>query len=455
MALEGKQAVIVDSLRKFMRRGAHNHLLNLLRKVRPGDFPALWTKLTEKEQLNLFRGLVPREVELGADFLSHLPPEPAAELLVGLGVEIGARLLEQCPDDDAANILASVPEEFRATLLEGMHRDEAAEVEKLLIYDEETAGRIMTPEVFSLPEQTTIGDAITALQQVGDVELAFYIYVVDDRDHLVGVLSLRQLLLHRPDMHLRELMNTDLIVVRTDTDQEDAARVAMKYDLIAVPVVDDQGRLVGIITIDDLVDVMREEATEDFYRLAGTSEEERHRTGLWASVRSRTPWLAASLVGGIVASVVIGSFEETLKVLPILAAFIPVLLGMGGNIGTQSSTIIVRGLATGRVETANLGRVVAKEMGTATVLGLIYGVVLGLTTFFYWEVSWQTSVAVGVSLLGSMLIAASIGSFVPMILHRVGVDPAVATGPFVTTSVDVLATLLFFSVSVALVLRGG
>jgi magnesium transporter len=336
-----------------------------------------------------------------------------------------------------------------------MHRDEAAEVEKLLIYDEETAGRIMTPEVFSLPEQTTIGDAITALQQVGDVELAFYIYVVDDRDHLVGVLSLRQLLLHRPDMHLRELMNTDLIVVRTDTDQEDAARVAMKYDLIAVPVVDDQGRLVGIITIDDLVDVMREEATEDFYRLAGTSEEERHRTGLWASVRSRTPWLAASLVGGIVASVVIGSFEETLKVLPILAAFIPVILGMGGNIGTQSSTIIVRGLATGRVETANLGRVVAKEMGTATVLGLIYGVVLGLTTFFYWEVSWQTSVAVGVSLLGSMLIAASIGSFVPMILHRVGVDPAVATGPFVTTSVDVLATLLFFSVSVALVLRGG
>jgi magnesium transporter len=445
MAHEGKQAIILDSLRKFMRRGAKARLINLAHKVRPPDFAGLYPQLTELEQIAFFRHLVERDAQYAGELLSHLNPVQGADLLIPLGSELGGRLLDHCPEDDAAKIMAEMPEEARNTLLASMKHEEAAEVEKLLIYDEETAGRIMTPEVFALNEHVTVGEAVTALQEAGDVELAFYIYVVDDRNHLIGVFSLRQLLLHRPDSVLRELMNTDLISVRTDTDQEEVARLAQKYDLIAVPVLDDQGRLVGVITIDDLVDVLRDEATEDFYRLAGTSQEERRRPSVWTSVRIRTPWLLASFVGGYLASLVVGSYRETLAALPLLAGFIPVILGMGGNVGTQSATIIVRGLATGRVDSGNLRLVAIRELVTALLLGGIYGVLLGLAAYFLTSLGWETALVLGVALLASILIAATIGACVPVVLHRIGVDPAVATGPFVTTSVDILGVLVLFA----------
>jgi magnesium transporter len=441
-----------------MRRGATGHLINLLRKVHTADFAGLYPELTGSEQIKLFRLLAERDAESGGELLSYLSREAGAALLVRLDPETGSRLMEECPEDDAAQILGEMPEEERTALLAAMKHEDAAEVEKLLIFDEETAGRIMTPEVFSLHENTTVAEGINALQKAGDVELAFYIYVVDDRNHLVGVLSLRQLLLHPPDSRIGTLMNTDLISVRTDTDQEEVARVAQKYDLIAVPVVDEQGRLVGIITIDDVVDVLREEATEDFYRLAGTSEEERRHPTVWNAVRIRTPWLLASFAGGILASRVVGAYEDTLKAIPLLAAFIPVILGMGGNIGTQSSTIIVRGLATGRVERGNLARVAGKELFTAVLLGGIYGLLLGLVGWLaarMADLPVHTAIVLGVSLFASMLIAATIGTFMPMILHRAGVDPAVATGPFVTTSVDVLGILVLFGAATFILLGAG
>jgi magnesium transporter len=222
---------------------------------------------------------------------------------------------------------------------------------------------------------------------------------------------------------------------------------------VAIPVVDGLHRLVGVIAIDDIIDVLKEEATEDFYRLAGTSEDERMHRSVLRAVRLRIPWLLASFFGGLMASQVITHYQGVLARVVVLAGFIPVILGMGGNIGTQSSTIIVRGLATGRIEIREIWHVVFREVRIAVVLGAIYGVLLGLGGAFLLGVGPAISVLLGLSLLASMLIAALIGSSVPMILKRLGIDPAVATGPFITTSVDVLATLVFFQLAVLLVLE--
>jgi magnesium transporter len=306
----------------------------------------------------------------------------------------------------------------------------------------------------------TIEEAIRSLQQERDLEMAFYLYVVDDRRHLVGVLSLRQLLINNPKAKLKEVMTADVIKVQTDMDQEEVAKVVSKYDIIAVPVVDEESRLVGIITIDDVIDIVREEATEDFYKLAGTSDEEKVQRSVLKSARSRLPWLFASFFGGVAVAAVIGAFQGILSQMVVLAGFFPVILGMGGIIGTQSSTIIVRGLATGRFELRLIGRAIFKEIRIALVLGLVYGGLLALLAWvlFLSPIGSQVvppasaGIAVGLSLFLSMFIAATIGTMLPVLLQRIGLDPARATGPFMTTSVDVLGSVVYLSIA-AMILR--
>jgi len=276
--------------------------------------------------------------------------------------------------------------------------------------------------------------------------------VVDERQHLLGVLSLRQLLLARPGEQVSHTMTTDVVSSTTDTDQEEIARLVARYDLLAIPVVDGQHRLVGVIAIDDIIDVLKEEATEDFYRLAGTSEDERLHRSVFRAVRLRIPWLLASFAGGLLASQVINHYEGVLAKVVILAGFIPLILGMGGNIGTQCSTIIVRGLATGRIEIRELWRVIFREVRIAMILGLIYGTLLGLGGLLLLQISPSVALLIGLSLLASMIIAALFGSALPMLLSRMGVDPAVATGPLITTSVDVMAIAIFFQLAALLVL---
>ncbi|PYT08341.1 MAG: magnesium transporter [Acidobacteria bacterium] len=457
MARDAKQIVLLDSLRKLQRRGATAHLVNLLQKVRPADIAPMLQYLAEQERIGLVAVLADKAPSLASRIIGEIHPVQAAELLSALPAESAARVLQELPSDDAAQFVSELPAEFGQRLLSLMKGEEAAEVQELLVYSEETAGRIMTPDVFALHEDTLVEDAIRALQQNKEAEMVFYLYVVDDRNHLVGVLSLRQLLLNDPKVRLKEIMTTDVIRVRTDTDQEEVARVASKYDLLAVPVVDDHNKLVGIITIDDVIDVAREEATEDFYKMAGTSDEERLTLSAARSVRSRLPWFFATFVGGLAVAGMVYAFSGG-GVFPrsvMLAGFIPVILGMGGNLGTQSSTIIVRGLATGRIDMRQVWRVILKELRTAVVLGMVYGGLLAVAAAILYRRPLSQSghplstlaILLGVSLFCSMMIAASIGSLVPVVLQRVGIDPAVATAPFVTTSVDVLGSLVFLSLS--------
>jgi magnesium transporter len=318
----------------------------------------------------------------------------------------------------------------------------------------------MTPDVFSLAEDLTVEEAVHSLQQNRDLEMAFYLYVVDDRGHLVGVLSLRQLLVNAPGLKLRDVMTSDVIKVRTDMDQEEVAKIVSKYDIIAVPVVDDQSRLVGVITIDDVIDVVREEATEDFYKLAGTSDEEKVQRSVLKSARSRLPWLFTSFFGGIAVAAVVGFYQGILAQMAVMAGFFPIILGMGGNIGTQSSTIMVRGLATGRIELRLVWTAISKEIRIALVLGVAYGALLAVVAWallktpigLHGAPALPAGLIVGLSLFLSMSMAAVIGTLLPVLLKMVGLDPARATGPFVTTSVDVIGSVVYLSM-VSLLIR--
>ncbi len=324
--------------------------------------------------------------------------------------------------------------------------------------DEETAGRIMTTEFFALDEDTLVKDAISSLRDAAETEMIFYLYVVDDRNHLIGVCSLRQLLLSNPELPLKQFMQTDLISATTDTDQEEVARIVSRYNLLAIPVTDENNRLVGVVTIDDVVDVIKEEATEDFYKMAGTSDEEILTKSVFKSARIRLPWLLASFFGGIVATAILSRFEGTLSSFVMLTYFLPIIMGMGGNIGNQSSTIIVRGLATGRIELSMLGRVAVKEIRIAVVLGLSYGLLLGVIAYslgLLQEPSLSSpllfGLMVGIALSASMIIAGTIGSIVPMTLQKAGIDPAVAATPFVATAVDILGVLCYLGMAYYLV----
>jgi magnesium transporter len=447
------KTLLAESLRKLLRRDAAGHVVNLLSKLRPADVATLFKDLTERDRIATFRILAQRDPARAGLILREFHVQPGLEYLEAVDLAQRASILRAMTPDDAAEFASEMPEDERHQLLDAMHGKEAYEIRHLLEYGEETAGRIMTPEYFAVQETVTAGEAIQALQSRGaEVEVPFYVYVVDARNHLVGVLSLRQLLLSPPGAPVRDRMITDIVSVTTEMDQEEVARLVSRYELVAVPVVDDHHRLVGVITIDDIIDVLKEEATEDFYRLAGTSEDERVHRSVFRAVRLRIPWLLASFVGGLLAAKVISHYESLLARAVLLAGFIPVILGMGGNIGTQCSTIIVRGLATGRIEIREVWRVIFRETRIALVLGLIYGLLLGLGGTALLGLPLNVGLLLGLALLASMVIAALIGSSVPMVLKRMGIDPAVATGPFITTSVDVLATLVFFQLAVRLVL---
>jgi magnesium transporter len=308
----------------------------------------------------------------------------------------------------------------------------------------------MVPDFIALTEDTTAKEAIEALQkEYSDVEMPFYLYVVNDYGRLVGISSLRQLVLVPPETPLKAFMTTDVFSVQTDMDQEEVAKIVARYDILAVPVVDDTNRLVGIVTVDDVIDIFRREATEDILKMAGVGEEFVETKSVLKSTRIRLPWLFASCVGGILAFFIIGKFEGSLAKVAALAAFIPVIMGMGGNIGTQSSTIVVRGIATGRIAIRDFWSVLLKELTIGVILGVIYGLLIGSVA----QVRYSTSalaISVGLAVVSSMSIAALVGSLVPMAFARIHIDPAVATGPFVTTAIDIVSVTFYFMIATAL-----
>jgi len=433
-----------DTFRRLLRRHANSNIIKLIGKTHPADMALIYRYFNDEEQDTIFAMMPPSEESV--EFLSELDESITVRLLDQVTPQRMATILEEASSNEIAHLMGLVNEDYATAVIDLLQAEEQEKVEEIMAYPEDSAGILMYTDVFTLHEETKAIDAIAALQDQEEAEMVFYLYAVDDDGRLTGVVSLRNLVTTSSDTTLENIMSRRVHSVRPETDQEEVARIVSQYNFLAVPVVDAEDQLLGIITVDDVVDIVREEATEDFLQMVGAGKDrEILLKSSWDNARMRFPWLFASWVGGILAAFIIGAFDNILQSTIVLAAFIPVIIGMGGNIGTQSSTIIVRGLATGRVGLENSVKILLKEMRVGLILGILYGILLGVFAIFrFLDVSPMLGLVVGLSICASMIIAATIGSLVPLILNRFDIDPAVATGPFVTTAIDILGVALYF-----------
>ena len=438
--------VVLDSVKRLQRIGATANLLNLVQKQHPADLADVLNELSGGERRSVFNTLLGHNSRLAMEALTELDAEVGASLLVEYPADELARLFQELPSDDAAALIDHLPEELSVSVLELMRHKESDEVQHLLEYADQTAGRIMNPNVFALGEDLTAGEAIEALQRSREVEMVFYLYVVDARRHLVGVLSLRRLLLVSPETPLNRIMTADLITARVDVDQEEAAQLVASYNLLAIPVVDEENKLVGIITVDDVIDVIKDEATEDIYRMAGVSSDESVSTSAGEALRKRLPWLGINLITAILAALVVRAFQATINEVVALAAFMTIVASMGGNAATQTLTVIVRGIALGELTFSNSRKALGKE----ALVGLGNGLILGIAGA---GVAWLVvgnpyfGGILALAMVINLLIAAVAATLIPIALRALKVDPALASSVFITTLTDVFGFFAFLGLA--------
>ena len=439
--------ILRDTFARLLRRNAHTNLVKLIRKTHPADLAVVFRYFSDEEQAQVFSMMV--EDGQAMEFLVELDDTLIANLLENESPERIATVIQESSANDQSFILSTLEDEQAQSVIELLKTEEQEEIEELMGYPEDSAGAMMTTNVFTLYQNTICRDALKSLQDQSEAEMVFYLYITDEDDRLVGVASLRALATTPADTILKDIMVKRVHTVRPETDQEEVAQIVAQYNYLAVPVLDEDDQLLGIVTVDDVVDVIREEATEDFLQMAGAGKDrEILLKSSWENARARLPWLFASWIGGIFAASIIGTFEHMLESMIALAAFIPVIIGMGGNIGTQSSTIIVRGIATGRIEIGSELKVLLKEVRVGIILGALYGLLLGaFAKLRFIDADPMLGIVVGLSIGCSMLIAVAVGTFIPMFLRKVDIDPAIATGPFVTTSIDILGVLFYFVIA--------
>jgi magnesium transporter len=440
--MDQKLQMLLDTVKKLIRRGAFPHLTKVIVKSHPADIAHIFRYLDLKDQRTLFNLI--ENPETAAYVLSELDHGTGAQLLEQIDKQTITEVLQEMPYDDAVDIIRNMPEELAEEILGIMQDEDSDEIEQLLLYDEDTAGGIMSTEIFSLNQDLTVQEAIEAVQQAGDVEMVFYLYVTDEDNHLVGVLSLRQLLTVSPARLLKDIMIREVISVRTDVDQEEVAQLVARYNILGIPVVDDANRLVGLVTVDDVIDVMRQEATEDIYKMAGASEEELlYGYKAFKIARLRLPWLVTNLFGGVITGYLMWRFKATLAEVIALITFIPVITGMGGNVGGQSATIVVRGFATGRIDMSTLRQVFFRELRVGMIMGAVCGLTIGVVAFT-WHHNPYLGLVVGMAMATAMTVAATMGVLATSFFKRIGIDPAIASSPFVQTANDITGLLIYF-----------
>ena len=444
--------VLRDTFRRLLRRHAKTNIVKLIDKTHPADLALIFRYFNDTEQDSIFSSMSASEETV--EFLNELDESITTRLIENETPSRLAEILEEASSNEQAYLMGLVNDKFAASVINLLQVEEQEELEEMMGYPEDSAGILMHTDVFTLHQDTKAREAIYALQDQEEAEMVFYLYSLDDDGRLTGVISLRDLVTTPGDTMLKDIMSKNIQAVRPETDQEEVARIVSQYNFLAVPVVDSDEKLLGIVTVDNVVDVIREEATEDFLQLAGAGKDrEILLKSSWENARIRLPWLFASWIGGIVAAFIIGVFDNILENAIALAAFIPVIIGMGGNVGTQSSTIIVRGLATGRVSFENSITILFKEMRVGLILGILYGILLGFFAIFQFiDTSPMLGVVVGLSICVSMILAATIGSLVPLVLNRFEIDPAIATGPFVTTAIDIMGVAFYFLIARSLLL---
>ncbi|MGZ8853769.1 MAG: magnesium transporter [Thermoanaerobaculia bacterium] len=427
-------------LTKLLRHGAYPQLRKIVDKTPAADLAPVLPLLLEEDRKRILSLLI--EAAKAARAILDLDEADLQEIVDSLDDVTIAEICRSSASDDAADLLDVLDDDRRARVLEMLGTAHGAKLESLLEGEEETAGSLMNTEFLAVDEEVTVAQAIELIREYPRKETFFYVYCVDSDGHLVGVLSLRSLILAPPDAQLKSLMVQSVVRTQIDSKPEEVARIVSKYDLLSVPVVDLQNRLVGVVTVDDVLDVIQEQAEQDLMHLAGVAAEERVGTPAGQSFRMRLPWLAINLVTAFLASWVVSWFQGTIAQWAALAVFMPIVAGMGGNAGTQTLTVFVRGLALGEVDWSNGWSAIWKEalvgFGNGAANGLLTTLVVG-----FWTGDWALAGILFFAMVFNLVIAGIAGGLVPLALERFGYDPAIASSIFVTTFTDVGG---FFSV---------
>jgi magnesium transporter len=410
------------------------------------DQAKFFSKVEDELRIRLYHYLSPEEMAELFESLD-IDEEDYQDLLAEMNPSYAAEMLSNMYADDAVDVLNELDKEQVVSYLTIMDVESAKEIKELLHYEEYTAGSIMTTEYVAISQNQTVRSAMYILKnEAPNAETIYYIYVVDDDKKLVGVISLRDLIISHDDVMISEIMSERVMSVGVSEDQEAVARQMKDYDFLALPVVDFQHHLLGIITVDDIMDVMEEEASDDYSKLAGIADLDSIDRNPFHAAKKRLPWLIALLFLGMFTASLIGRFEATLDKVAILAVFIPLIAGMAGNTGTQALAVAVRGIATGDLEKENKLTLIIREAGTGLITGTTCGIVVSMIVYV-WKGTFFLGILVGVSVMISLFVATLAGTLVPLLMHKLKVDPAVASGPFITTINDIISILIYFGLA--------
>jgi len=435
----------VEELRDIIERQDLKKLQTLIDESHPVDIAQYFDELSPQESLVLFNAL---DFDNAVQVLEEIDSDKKYFVLTNVEKAYASKLIAAMSSDDVADFLGDLEEKEKQQILSLIEKTEQKDLEDLLSYDKNTAGGRMTTEFIAFPKDLTAKDALNKLGQLApDAETIYYCYAVDSEGKLVGVVSLRDLILAPEQAPIEEIMKTDVKKVHVLSHQEEVARLIKKYGFLALPVVDDNDVLLGIVTVDDAIMVVEEETTEDILKLSGSDFDEKMDLGEfspWARAKRRLPWILVAIVGELLSGRVINGFSEALQTIVALSLFIPVLMAMGGNVGTQSAAITVRGLATGGIEPSSIAKNIFREAKVGVVLGTINGLLVAIIAYF-WQGEVLLGFAVGIAMVFNLTFAAMLGAFIPLMWYKLGHDPAVASGPLVTTLLDVLGLFVYFS----------
>lgn len=413
-------------------------------ELHPYDQAKIFEEQDGEVRFLIYTYLSPKEM---AEVMEHVDRDLVTTFIAEMVPAFAAKVFEEMSTDDAVDILNELDKNKVASFLTIMNKEESEEIKELLHYEEKTAGSIMTTEFVVIHHEMTVKEAMRHLRkEAPDAETIYYIYVVDSFKKLVGVISLRDLIIAEGDWLIQEVMSERVVSVPVGEDQEDIAQMMRDYDFLALPVVDFQNHLLGIITVDDIMDVMEEEASDDYSKLAGISDVESFGDTALQSAKKRLPWLIALLFLGMFTASIISRFEHTLDQVALLAAFIPVIAGMAGNTGTQALAVAVRSISTGDIDKIGKVSVIWQEAKTGVITGTTCGVLITLIVAF-WYGELYLGILVGISIMATLIVATIAGAFVPLVMHRFNIDPAVASGPFITTLNDIISMFIYFGLA--------
>ncbi|NOZ34378.1 MAG: magnesium transporter [Chlorobi bacterium] len=436
----------LDNLIEIIDKKEDKKAAEIMADMRAVDIAEMYDSLDLEQAKYLY--LLIEDREKAADVLAELDDNDRTRFLKALPDDvIASKFIDHMDSDDAADVIAGLPDERQEEVLQKIKDiDQAGDIVDLLSYDENTAGGLMGKEIITVNINDDVEKAISEIRkQVDEVDDIYYVYVIDDDSMLKGTVSLTKLLLSSKGSGIKDIYNDDVIYVKADMKAEDAANLSDKYDLVALPVVDEIGRLLGRITFDDLVDVMREEAEKDYQMMSGISEDVEHSDTIWKLTRARLPWLLVGLVGEIIGSKVLSGYETQIASHAALAFFLPLIAAMGGNSGVQSASIVVQGLANGSISIETTFRKIFKEISIALINGIICSALLFTYNFFFSD-SFALTITVSAALFSVIVFASLFGTFVPLALHKMKIDPAIATGPFITTSNDIFGLIIYMTI---------